>query len=61
MKLFRKVNIAEKYHDPIFSTSNVDPDFLKLKPKSQYELKDLVRDLNIWKMQAELLDSHLQG
>jgi hypothetical protein len=44
--------------------SNVDPDFPEWSVPdiiSQSELKDLVRDLNILEIQAEILASYLQG
>ena len=42
----------------------MDPDFLELAVLhviSQCELNDVVRDLNLLKIQVELLASHLQG
>jgi hypothetical protein len=50
--------------EPGPSCSNADPDFLKVTAPhliSQFELNDLVRDLSLSKMQAELLASRLQG
>ena len=48
------------------SISNVNPvspeqTLPHIKPISQSALKHLVRDLNIWKMQAELLGSQQSG
>jgi hypothetical protein len=51
-------------YEPGPSCCNVNPDFVEVTVPhliTQSELKDLVRDLNLSKMQAELLASHLQG
>ena len=57
------VNILGKYYNSISSASTVDPDFPEQtlphnRPILQSELKELVRDLNLWKIQAQLLGSH---
>jgi len=49
---------------PGHSCSSVDPDFLELTLPhliSQSELNDLVRELSLSKIQAELLSSRLKG
>jgi len=61
---YHPTNSTSPDDKPVPSCSNVDPDFLELTLPHlilQSELDDLGRDLNLLKIQADLLASYLQG
>ena len=61
---WRRTTSTSPEDKPVPSCSNVDPDFPELTEPHlilQCELNDLVRDLHLLKIQAELMAFRLQG